>query len=185
MRPNRTLLVLLAAAAALSWMSVQRSEQSLSAVVAAGKAGHRQAFYRALWGMTLAQVEQANGTTLKPGPSSERFYRAEDSDRSQYLSYQQEGVRYLGRDAAVVYTFRDGHLFAYHVLVSDPVGDVLDADVRRHLTRVFGADSSTQEGQDTLKLIWHFKDLLVNYWLMEDDLSLRPKYTAVIGVTAQ
>ena len=185
MRRKGVLFVLLAAAAALSWMAVQRAEQSLSAVVTAEKAGRQQAFFKALWGMTPSQVGRVNGAVLKPSSSSERFYRPEDFDRSQYISYQQEGIRYLGREAAVTYTFRDRHLFATHVFVSDPNGDALDADVRRHLTRVFGADASAQDDQSSLKLIWQFKDRIVNYWFMEDDLSLRSKYTAVIGVTAQ
>lgn len=186
MRPKWVLLVLFAAAIALSWMAVRRSEQAAASFVnAAGQTSSQRAFSKALWGMTPSQVARVNGAALKPVSSSDQFYRAEDSDRSQYLSYQQEGARYLGRDAVITYTFRDRRLFAYHAMVSDTNGEVLDADVRRYLAQLFGKDSSSQEDSSTLKLIWHFKDLIVNYWFMENDLVLRPKYTAVIGVTSQ
>ena len=133
--------------------------------------------------MTPSEVERAGGMALVPASDSLKLYNVAASDPEHYLSYEQRGVKFLGREAKAVYTFRDGRLFACHLFVSDPEGEALDRDMRRYLTRVFGESASLPEDEQTLKLIWQFNDRIVNYWFMEEDLSLRPKYTAVFGIT--
>ena len=184
LRPGRFLLflVLILSVAAAVYSASYRSKYPRTSSVALPES----AFLNAAWGMTPSQVEQANGSALERAPSSERFYQAPDSDRFRYGSYQRQGIRYLGREATITYTFRDDRLFAYHVFVSDTDGGALDADVRRYLTRVYGPDASPEEDeQSALKLIWHFRERIVNYWFMKDELSMSPRYTAVIGVTVQ
>ena len=141
--------------------SVKARHKDLFLIPSSGAAEH--AFLNARWGMTPQQVEAAN-----PG---------------QYQGTEQRGVKFLGREAAVSYTFRGDRLYAYRVFVSDEDADTLDADMRRYLVRTFGDGPSESEEESALKLIWQFKDRIVNYWLLKEEFSVRPKYTAGFGVT--
>ncbi len=123
--------------------------------------------------------------SLEPVVDNKRFYYDAQADPSRYRSYEQPGVKFLGRQAKVTYTFHDGRLFTYHVFVSDMDGEKLNADLRRYLARTFGDRSSSQEEGSMLKLVWQFKDKTINYWFMEEELSLRPKYTAGFGVSVK
>ena len=72
------------------------------------------------------------------------------------------------------------------MFISDVNGEKMDADMRKFLTRLYGNRAAVQEneGEPVLKLIWQLKGLIVNYWFMEEELSLQSKYTAGFGVTA-
>jgi hypothetical protein len=155
-----------------------------------GPAGHEQAvqkkdiaFLQARWGMRPDEVGKANGIVLEPAIDSQHIDYDPQADTSRYRSYEQREAKFLGRGAKITYTFHDGHLATYRVFLSDPNGERLDADMRRYLTRVFGDKASEQEEGSPLKLVWQFKDRIVNYWFMREELSLRSKYIAGFGVS--
>jgi hypothetical protein len=175
------LALLLSATAAL--FSIRAVGSSVSA--GASPTGLPLAFQNASWGMSPQEVEHANRAVLAPAVESQRFFRKADDDPSHYLFYEQRDLKFLGRAANITYTFRNNHLFTYHVFVSDTDADRLDEDVRRYLTRLLGTKFSEPEDETALKLVWQFKNRIVNYWLVEEDISLRPKYTAVVGVTVR
>ena len=176
-----TALILSAAAA---WFSIRSLGRSQYPVVGPDKV--QKAFRNSVWGMPLSEVERANGSVLVPADKNQHFFPQEDTDPSLYRSYEQHGLTFMGREAMVAYTFRDGRLFAYHVFVTDTDREGLDADMRRYLTRAFGPDfSEIDEEGSTLKLIWQSKDRIINYWFVEDERMLRPRYKAVFGVTTR
>ena len=143
-----------------------------------------RAFLNASWGMSHEQVEAANRLALQPASLSKRFHEAPPAEEKRYQTWQAQD-RFLDRPAVIYYTFLDGRLLAYHVFVSDADLEKLDADMRGYLTRTFGGDFSEIEEESSLKLVWQSKRRIVNYWLMEEELSLRPKYTAIFGVTTK
>ena len=134
--------------------------------------------------MSLKEVESANNLTLLPVDGSKRFYSDAGADTiERYRSYDDRTARFLGWGATVTYTFRDDRLFAYHVFVTDSDGERLDREFRAYLKRIFGEGAGEPNDGAALKLIWHFKERIVNYWFIEDELSLRSKFTAGFGVT--
>ena len=54
--------------------------------------------------------------------------------------------------------------------------------MRRYLVREFGPNFMPTEDETALKLIWQFKDRIVNYWFYEDDMALSQKFKAGFGV---
>ena len=154
-----------------------------SPVVAPSPKESDRAFLNAWWGMKPTEVAVANSATLRPVIDSKRYFYDAQADPSRYRSFEQQEAKFLGRPAKVTYTFHDDRLFTYHVFVSDTDGDRLDADMRHYLMKKFGDRASEQEEESTLRLVWQFRDRMINYWFMQEELSLRPKYTAGFGVT--
>ena len=141
------------------------------------------AYLSARWGMSPTEVEQANGSSLRPPVSGRRFYQSQPGAEGRYKTLEASGQKFLGREAAVSYTFKDNRLFTYHVFVADDDAAGLDTDMRRYLTRVFGPLAGSVEEEDSsLKEIWHFKDRMVNYWFFEDELAILKKFKAGFGV---
>ena len=180
-RPFLLVLILLGAIAAFLFSRFYPKSPAM-ALQDAVSVEHR-AFRNAQWGMHPTEVESANVTTLQPVANSRRFFNDTSTDLSRYHSYEQGSILFLNREARVTYTFHDDRLVAYHVFLSDREGDGLDADMRRYLTRAFGENFSEPEDGSSLKLVWQSKDRIVNYWFMEEPLSLRSQYTAGFGVT--
>jgi hypothetical protein len=177
MKPLRALLLsALVLSAAAAWFSLRALEASRT-VPAVGDA---RAFLNAQWGMSPEEVAAANGARLQEVPSGR--YADDEAGGGRDRSYEQNGVRFLGREARAVYTFRDERLRAYHVFISDRDAAALEADMRRFLERRFGGRYSEPD-EGALKRVWHFRDRIVNYWFYPEELALGEKYRAGYGVS--
>ena len=141
-----------------------------------------QAFLNARWGMSVMEVERANHSRLEMSVSGSRFYRGAPDTEKRSQTWESRGQKFLGRPAVVSYTFLDNRLFICHVFISDKDADVLDKDMKQYLIRVFGGRYSLTEDETSLKMVWHFKDKIVNYWFYEEDLALIGKFKAGFGV---
>jgi len=141
----------------------------------------QKAYFRSEWGMSPAQVASANDVQLKEKPAGPRFYQAEPGSESRYQSLEAPG-RFLGRDAAISYTFYDGKLVSYHIFISGSDPDALDADMRRYLVNTFGPNTDEAEEGSSLKMVWQTKDKIVNYWFYEEQNTLNRPYRAGFGV---
>ena len=179
MRIRRGFLALLLAALALTYLSFNVAQKAnLPQNLPASK--EKKAFLNALWGMSRAEVETANGRPLQKPSSRQRFYDPPKGTEDRYEIWQVEGQNVLGRPAILFYSFLDGKLFAYHVFMTDADGEALDKTIRSYLVKKFGTNFSEEEG--TLKMLWQSKDIWVNYWFYELDLSLTTRYKAGFGV---
>lgn len=144
------------------------------------------AFILAQWGMSPKEVETANNTVLKPVNSYRRFYTPkQDIDKTRYQALEQSGLHFLGREASVIYTFIDEKLFGYHVFVSDRDPVAMDKDLRVHLASLYGNETSAVNDETPLKLIWDQANVIVNYWIYKDTVSVTQKYTAGFGVVSR
>ncbi|GEM_PF-6710429 len=142
-----------------------------------------KAYLNAEWGMSGAQIEIANQTTLQDLSVARKLYTPKEGiDAARYRALEQPGARLLDRDAMVYYAFFDDRLFAYYVFVSDTDGDSLDDQMRAFLASAFGPGYSDVEDEGSLRMIWHNPEIIVNYWLYEESYSLRPKFSAAYGV---
>ncbi len=142
------------------------------------------AFLNAHWGMNRRQVERANQKRLHPVASQRKFYNVKPGvkERSRYQALEESSSRQvLGYDATITYLFFDGKLFAYYVFIQDR-DTVLDQDMRKYLIDQFGGNYATSEEAQSPKMVWSRKDVFVNYWFFQDELSLSGKYTAGYGV---
>ncbi len=146
------------------------------------KAAHPGAFLNSRWGMSASQVQEANRLPLRPSVFGSRFYRAAPSAESRVRTFEAGGQKFLGRPAVVNYTFLDDRLFTFHVFTSGSDADALDADMRGYLIRAFGTRFNSVDDESSLKMVWHFKDKLVNYWFYEEELALSVKFKAGFGV---
>lgn len=142
-----------------------------------------KAFQNAEWGSSPAEVERANGVTLNISASPKRYYTVKSGvDAARYQSLESPEVDFLGRKARVTYVFFDNRLFSYAVFVEDEDAEALDAEMRDYLVHAFGEGyTSMEEDGAPLRLIWHSRATIVNYWLTET-FSLRPKASAGFGV---
>ncbi|HTL71096.1 MAG TPA: hypothetical protein VL404_07380 [Candidatus Eisenbacteria bacterium] len=143
--------------------------------------GPPPAFLKARWGMGPEAVARANGQALAPSLTPDRFYRVDEKLRAagRYRALEGRGT-FLGREAKVTYAFLDGRLVAYYVFVEDADSERLDAEMRARLAAEFGAGIPVEDGSP-LKMIWSKQDLVVNYWLVLDELRMTPKYRAGFG----
>ncbi len=133
--------------------------------------------------MSKAEVEKANGVPLERASSSLRFYKNQPgADDSRYQTWKAEGQRFLGRPGTVHYTFLNDRLFVFHIFVTDPDGEKLDADMKNYLDHKFGSDFGTEEDDPALKRIWEDGQRIVNYWFYERKASLLGRYKAGYGV---
>ena len=138
----------------------------------------------ARWGMSPAEVEKANTAPFKEAQSSPKLFTPKETvkDPSRYRVFQSE-ISFLGRPAAINYVFFDGKFYTYHIFVNDSDFDGLDGDMRRYLISRFGVGySEIQDKTSSLKLVWHTREKIVNYWIYEDEYRLRLPMTAVMGV---
>ncbi len=140
-----------------------------------------KAYFRSEWGMSPEEAVSANGVPLKEKPAGQHFYEAEPGEESRYKVLEAP-CRFLARDSVVSYTFRDGRLVSYHVFTSDTEGEILDADMRRYLKRLFGSNAEDLGGEKALKLVWQTKNKIANYWFYEELNSLTRPYRAGFGV---
>ena len=140
-----------------------------------------KAFLRAEWGMAPDQVAAANGVVLSKPTSRKRFYQPESGTESRYQTLEAPG-RLLGRASTVSYTFLDGALVSYHVFTADSDDEALDAAMRGYLSKTFGPNFEEIRGEPALKMVWQFKDTVVNYWFYEEPNALSQPYRAGFGV---
>ena len=135
------------------------------------------------WGVSADAVTQTLGAALTPPSRSRTLYTPPPGiDPLRYKTLEHASVPYAGREAAVDYVFLDDKLFAYYVFVSDTNEEALDVAMRAQLAREFGSGFSELTDDGPLKLIWQNPKTIVNYWLFQDVISLRPKSTAAYGV---
>lgn len=142
----------------------------------------RKAFLDAEWGASAAEVERADKVKLGVSTSPKKFYTVKAGiDPTRYKSLEVQQADFLSRPATVTYIFFDNRLFSYTVFIQDTDAETLDRQMREYLIRRFGEGYSELEDDSPLKMIWHGRELIVNYWLMET-VSLRPKASAGFGV---
>ncbi len=178
--PNKknVLLILLVLAATLAILSVRLLNN-----IGTATPQSPLAFMDARWGMTADEVAAANQVSLSPAQTNKRFFSPKQGEEGRFQVLAAQGHRFLDRDADVYYTFKDGKLCMMHVFISDKDLDVLDADMRRHLNRVWGPEASEMTDEGPLKQVWQTKDMNVNYWFYEDELALNNRFKAGVGVT--
>ncbi len=141
------------------------------------------AFVNAQWGMSSDDVATANHASFSVPNTAKRFFSPKPGEEGRYTTLQASGQLFLGREADVFYTFKDHKLCMYHVFVSDSDEERLDKDMRNYLIRRWGGQGSApQEDGSNLKLLWQFKDEIINYWLYQDELSLAGNFKAGVGV---
>lgn len=173
------LLASVIAAASLVLLSYQNLNHSVSEAPLSA-----DAFMKARWGMSPDEVMAANQITLFPPHTNKRFFSPKEMEGDRHKTLQSSGQLFLGREAEVYYTFKDNRLCMYHVFVSDSDEELLDKDMRNYLNRKWGETAGTpQEDESTLKLLWQFKDVIVNYWLYQDEMALKSHFKAGVGVT--
>lgn len=182
MRPNMPRRPLFLAFLLVAVAGIVLSDRFVARAVPPVIQENPRAFLNAAWGMSPAQVKEASHSILAPSASSDRFYRPAPGTENRTQTLEAHGQKFLGREAVVSYTFLDDRLFSYHVFTSDSDADRLDADMRRYLVRIFGTKYSPVEDDSSLKMVWQFKDKLVNYWFYEEDLALAAKFKAGFGV---
>ena len=144
----------------------------------------RKAFMNTDWGMSRQEVEAALQSSLEPIQSSRQFYTPKEGiqDKTRYQALQQSNVSFLGRLANVIYVFFDNRLYSYHVFVKDRDMEKLDKEMKAYLVKEFGTGYLFVHEEEPLSMLWHGKFLIVNYWLLNDDMGLSPKYEAGFGV---
>ena len=132
--------------------------------------------------MSSESVARASGSKLSASPTPDRFYRVDEKLRAsgRYKAFEGSGT-FLGRQARMTYAFLDGRLVAYYVFIEDADGGKLDGEMRERLMTDFGKNPIPVEDSTPLKLIWSGKDLIVNYWILLDELRMVPKYRAGFG----
>jgi len=146
---------------------------------------HKEAFGKAKWGMSVAQVEKAQGVKLDPPTDQHRYYTPVNGLESRYIVLKQADLTFLGRSAEAHYVFFDDRLYACHLTVKDRNPQVLDRDVQAYLIGRFGTVNTPVSDGSSLRMIWHLREVIVNYWLLKNSLSLTSPYEAIFGVVYQ
>jgi hypothetical protein len=163
--------------AVVAWRMLQ-TEQTPTLVFPEPALG--KAFLSATWGMSPAEVEEANQSNLSPSANPHKYVPIATDLRYEVL---EEPRDFLGRRATVSYLFFENKLYSYRVFIEDRDAVSLDKETRAYLDQAFGDGYNTEEGP--LKRIWNRKDVIVNYWFFKNELSLGEKYAAGYGVTSR
>ena len=183
-----SILILLLAIASILFLSLLflKSKNSGPIQFPPGPAPAK-AFMNTVWGMSAQEVQEAVQADLTPAEVGTRFYSPKNPavNESKIKAYEQIGLDFLGRKATVTYIFYMDRLFIYRVSVRSSDADALDSDVTQHLMGQFGEGFVQEDPKASAKIIWQTKDLIVNYWLYQDDLRLVEKFSAVFAVMYQ
>lgn len=147
---------------------------------------NKEAFGKSRWGMSPAEVEKAaGGTQLVPAEGTSRYYTPTPGYEARYRLLTQKSALFLGRQANVHYVFFDDKLYAYHVTLTAHDVEDLDKLVRAYLVSNFGNTYTNITDGSPLRAIWHLREVIVNYWIVQKPISLTRTYEAVFGVVYQ